>query len=84
MGLIILIVLGGLLGWMATILLRLEDSQQILANVAVGAVGALVGGLMTNSGSLLGGISPEGLLAACIGAAVIVALLNFVRHRITG
>lgn len=42
MGLIILLVVGGLIGWLASIVMRTDGQQGILLNVVVGIVGALL------------------------------------------
>ena len=46
MGIIILIVVGGILGWLASIVMRTDGQQGILLNVVVGIVGALLGGFL--------------------------------------
>ena len=67
MGLVFLIVLGALLGWLAAIVMRAEQGRGILLNVAAGIGGALVTGLVVGPllgfGSLLEGRhSVDGLL----------------------
>ena len=81
MGLIILIVTGALLGWLATIALQIEDGRGILRNVVAGIVGSLGVGLVTSGGVFLGAIKASTLLWAALGAIAIVALYNVVRER---
>jgi len=81
MGLMILIVVGGILGWLATILTRIEDKQGILLNLGVGTAGAVVVGMVANSGSTLLGISGLSLLAATAGSCAALGLFNYVRMR---
>jgi uncharacterized membrane protein YeaQ/YmgE (transglycosylase-associated protein family) len=81
MGLIILIVVGGLLGWLASIAMRTDDRQGILLNVAVGIAGALVVGALTNSGSILLGLSATALVLSLAGSIVVLAVLNLFRRR---
>jgi len=59
MGLIFMIVVGGTLGWLATIVLRAENTPGMLRNGAVGIGGALASGLgltpLVGDGDLLRG-----------------------------
>lgn len=82
MGFIILTVIGAVLGWLATILLRIEDERSILANIAAGVLGSLVGGFVAGNGLVFGAVSGTALLWATAAAIVVVALLNFVRSRV--
>ena len=53
MGLIIVLIVGGILGWLASIVMRTDAQQGILLNIVVGIVGALLGGFLL--GPILGG-----------------------------
>ena len=68
MGLIILIVVGGILGWLASIVMRTDGQQGIFLNVIVGIVGAFLGGfvarLLNFGGSITDGISIPSLLVS--------------------
>jgi uncharacterized membrane protein YeaQ/YmgE (transglycosylase-associated protein family) len=81
MGLIILIVTGALLGWLATIALQIEDGRGILRNVVAGVVGSLGVGMATSGGVFLGAIRASTLMWAMLGAIVLIALYNVVRAR---
>ena len=85
MGLIILIVVGGILGWLASIIMRTDGQQGILLNVVVGIVGAVLAGLLLNP--LIGGgniwngdFSVTSLLVSFLGAVVLLAIVNLVRR----
>jgi uncharacterized membrane protein YeaQ/YmgE (transglycosylase-associated protein family) len=84
MGLLLLIVVGGILGWLASIVVRADDRQAILLNVFVGIAGALVAGLVSNSGSIFVGLSAPALLVSFAGAIAALVLLNLLRPRSTG
>lgn len=73
MALILLIVIGGVLGWLGSIATRVEDRTGILRLMGAGISGALLAGLLTNQGSVLGGLRLEALIAA--SAAAVAALL---------
>ena len=53
MGIIILIIIGGVLGWLASLVMRTDGQQGMFLNVIVGIVGALIAGFLINP--LIGG-----------------------------
>src|SRR3546814_4467252 len=70
MGLIITLIVGGIIGWLASIVMRTDAQQGILLNVVVGIVGAFLGnflGSFFGMGASLDTFSPIGLLWAFIG-----------------
>ncbi|MBX7458458.1 hypothetical protein K3152_09390 [Qipengyuania sp. 1NDH17] len=81
MGLIILIVTGALLGWLATIALEIEEGRAILRNVVAGLIGSLVAGMATSGGVFLGAIRASTLLWAMLGAIVLIGLYNLWRRK---
>ena len=81
MGLLILIVVGALLGWLATIILRIEDGRGILGNALVGVFGALVTGMVAGNGAIFGTVSGMALLWAVLGSIVAVGVFNLLRRR---
>ena len=85
MGLIILIVVGGILGWLASLLMRTDGQQGIFLNVVVGIVGALLAGFLLNpligGGNIMSGdLSVSSLLVSFLGAVVLLAIVNMVRR----
>lgn len=81
MGLIILIVTGALLGWLATIALCVEDGRAILRNIAAGTIGSIAIGMATSGGVFLGSIRGITLLWAVLGALAVITLYNVVRQK---
>jgi len=79
-GLIVLLVVGGILGWLASIVMRTDAQQGIFLNIVVGVVGALIGGLIVAGGSITTGISVTSLLVSFLGAVILLALVNLVRR----
>jgi len=53
MGIILMLVIGGIIGWLASLVMRTDAQQGIVLNVVVGIVGAMVGGFLLTP--LLGG-----------------------------
>ncbi len=82
MALILLVVIGAILGWLASIITRTEDRGGILTDIGVGIGGSLVAGLLVGSGSIIGGLSTTALFAAIAGAIVSLGVLKIiVRNR---
>jgi uncharacterized membrane protein YeaQ/YmgE (transglycosylase-associated protein family) len=85
MGLIILLVVGGVLGWLASMVMRTDGQQGIILNVVVGIVGALLAGFLITP--LLGGapitagaFDIKSLFVSFLGAVVLLAIVNLVRR----
>lgn len=76
MGLLMTIVVGGIIGWLASMVMKTNAQMGMIANVVVGIVGASLGGWLAG----LIGIAPvsplAGLLVAVIGASVLIAILR--------
>ena len=51
-GIIIWLVVGGVVGWLASIVMRTDAQQGILLNIVVGIIGAFIGGLLIGGGSI--------------------------------
>ncbi len=82
---IIWLVVGGLIGWVASMLMRTNAQQGIVLNVIVGIVGAFLGSIVLSP--LLGmGIinqntfSLQALLVSLVGAVILLAVVNLVRR----
>ena len=85
MNFIIWLVIGGLIGWVASMLMRTDGQQGILLNVVVGIVGAFIGGWllapMVGAGTINSGdFSVAGLAVSLVGAVVLLAVVNLVRR----
>ncbi|MEM7666772.1 MAG: hypothetical protein AAF250_13025 [Pseudomonadota bacterium] len=72
MALLVLIVIGALLGWVASIITRTEAPREVLRQIVLGLFSALVAGLIVNQGTILGGLS---LLALGTAIAAAIAML---------
>lgn len=46
MGLIMWLIVGGVIGWLASLIMRTDGSQGIVLNIVVGIVGAFIGGML--------------------------------------
>ncbi len=81
MGIIAYVVLGGIAGWLASIIMGTNASQGILGNIVVGIVGAILGGFLFGffGGSGVTGFDIYSLLVATAGAAVLIWVMKMVR-----
>ena len=85
MNILIWLVVGGLIGWVASMLMKTDAQQGIILNVVVGIVGALLGGWLLSP--LLGAgtinssdFSIAGLGVSLLGAVILLAIVNLVRR----
>lgn len=86
MNFIIWLVVGGILGWIASIVMKTDAQQGIGLNIIVGIVGALIGGWliapMLGAGTInQGDFSASSLVASLIGAIILLAIVNLVRRK---
>ncbi|HSX95185.1 MAG TPA: GlsB/YeaQ/YmgE family stress response membrane protein [Hydrogenophaga sp.] len=85
MNFIVWLVVGGVLGWIASLLMRTDAQQGVLLNIVVGIVGAVLAGWFISP--LLGvptineGVfSLASLLVSLVGAVILLAIVNLVRR----
>ena len=82
---IIWIIVGGLIGWIASMIMRTDAQQGALLNIIVGIVGAFLGGLLISpligGGSInQGDFSLSSLLVSLLGAIILLAIVNLFRR----
>ena len=85
MNIIIWLIVGGIVGWLASLIMRTDAQQGILLNVIVGLVGAFLGGWLGNMLGISGanineGFSVTGFIISLIGAVVLLAIVNLFRR----
>ena len=81
MALLVLTLMGGLLGWIATIIVRIEDRGGILKHVAIGVVSAVVAGLFANSWAFLGGLSAIACMVALLASSALLTAFVLFNQR---
>lgn len=85
MGWIIALIVGGIAGWLASIVMSRNASMGIFWNIVVGCVGSVIGNAL--AGPLLGvrgsvqEFSLTGLIIAFVGAVVLLAIVNLVQRK---
>ena len=84
MNIIIWLVVGGILGWLASLVMKTDGQQGILLNVIVGIVGAFIGGWlispMVGTGTINDGFSIGSVVVSLIGAIILLAIVNLFRR----
>ncbi len=82
---IVWLVVGGVIGWLASIVMKTDAQQGIVLNVVVGIVGAAIGGWFLSP--LLGtptinqdNLSISSLVVSLLGAIILLAIVNLVRR----
>jgi len=80
------IIVGGILGWLASMVMKTNDQQGIILNIIVGIVGAFLGGLVLaplfGTGTInQSDFSIGSLLVSFLGAVILLAIVNFFRRR---
>ena len=85
MNFIIWIVVGGILGWLASLVMKTDAQQGIFLNVVVGIIGALLGGWLLaplfGTGTInQNDFSISSLLVSFLGAIVLLAIVNLLRR----
>jgi uncharacterized membrane protein YeaQ/YmgE (transglycosylase-associated protein family) len=84
MGIIIWLVVGGVVGWVASIIMRTDGQQGLLLNVVVGIVGALLAGFVVSPllgiGTINEGVSVATFLVSLLGAVILLAIVNLFRR----
>ena len=88
MNFLIWIVVGGIIGWLASMLMHTDAEQGPFLNVVVGIIGAVLGGWLVaplvGAGTInQGDFSLSGLIVSFLGAVILLAIVNlFRRHSV--
>ena len=85
MNLIIWLIVGGVIGWLASMLMKTNDQQGMFLNVVVGVVGAMLAGWFISPLVGVGTINQNNfslpaMLVSFLGAAVLLAIVNLFRR----
>ena len=86
MNFIIWLIVGGVIGWLASIVMKTNGQQGIFLNVVVGIVGAMLGGWVISPLVGVGTINQDNfslpaLLVSFVGAAILLAIVNLLRRK---
>ncbi|MBN8817020.1 MAG: GlsB/YeaQ/YmgE family stress response membrane protein [Sphingomonas sp.] len=78
-GIIVWLVVGGLAGWLASIVMRTDGQQGLLLNIIVGIVGAVIANLIFGVG-INQAITVMTFIYSVIGAIILLAILNLINR----
>lgn len=85
MNFIIWLIIGGIVGWLASMVMKTDAQQGVILNVVVGIVGALLGGWLISPLVGVGTINQDALsipaiMVSLVGAIILLAIVNLVRR----
>lgn len=85
MNFIIWLIVGGIIGWLASIVMKTDGQQGIFLNVVVGIIGAILGGWLISPLVGVGTINQDNfslpaLLVSFVGAIILLAIVRLIRR----
>lgn len=78
-GFIVWLVVGGVVGWLASLIMRTDAQQGLLLNIVVGIVGSAIAGWIFGGG-INQAITITTFIYSLIGAVILLAIVNLVRR----
>lgn len=78
MGIILWIIFGGLVGWIASMIMGTNEEQGAILNIIVGIIGALIGGFIANFFGMEGvsGFNLSSFIVALVGAIILIGIVK--------
>ena len=80
MGIIIWLIIGGIVGWLASIIMRRDGQQGIVLNVVVGIIGSMIAGFLFGGG-INDVITIRTFIYSLIGAVILLAIVNLFTRK---
>jgi uncharacterized membrane protein YeaQ/YmgE (transglycosylase-associated protein family) len=84
MGIIVWLIVGGIIGWLASMVMKTDGQQGVLLKIIVGIIGAFIGGwigpMLGLGGGINGGITVMSVVVSLIGAIILLAIVNLFRR----
>jgi uncharacterized membrane protein YeaQ/YmgE (transglycosylase-associated protein family) len=81
MGIIVWLIVGGICGWLASLIMRTDGQQGIVLNIVVGLIGSVIANVIFNREGINGApLSVTAFLYSLLGAVVLLAIVNLVRR----
>lgn len=87
MGLIITLIVGALIGWIASMIMKTDAEQGALMNIVVGIIGSFLGKwifgdlLGIGTADAAGSFSLMGIIWGIVGAVILLAIVGMFRRR---
>jgi uncharacterized membrane protein YeaQ/YmgE (transglycosylase-associated protein family) len=73
---LVTLIIGGIVGWLASILMKSNAQMGILANIIVGVIGSFVGVAVANALGVRAHTTPAAWIVAVLGAALLISILR--------
>lgn len=81
MGLILWLVIGGVVGWLASMVMGTDARQGMLMNIVVGVVGAVIAGWIFGGGASINSVvSVRSMAFSLVGAILLLGLVRLLRR----
>ena len=85
MNFILWLIIGGILGWVASLIMHTDAQQGIFLNIVVGVIGAMVAGFLLTPLFGIGTINQNNLslpalLVSLLGSVILLAIVNLFRR----
>ncbi|WP_066092604.1 GlsB/YeaQ/YmgE family stress response membrane protein [Xanthomonas massiliensis] len=80
MGIIIWLIVGGVVGWLASLIMKRDAQQGIILNIVVGIIGALIAGWLFGGG-INQAITLTTFIYSLIGAVILLAIVNLFTRK---
>jgi uncharacterized membrane protein YeaQ/YmgE (transglycosylase-associated protein family) len=82
MGFIVWLIVGGVVGWLASLIMRTDAQQGIILNIVVGIIGAVIAGLIFGGGNIntSSPLDLTNILWSLLGAVILLAIVNLIRR----
>lgn len=81
MNLILWLVAGAAIGWLASVVMHTSARQGAILNIVVGIIGAIIGGIVFGSSTINQNVfNVNALLVSLVGAVVLLAVINLIRQ----
>lgn len=85
LGFVWFLIMGGFVGWLASLVMRRDEDMGAIANVIVGVIGSFIGNSVFSfifGSGRIGGWPPDvsGILAAVVGASLLLAIVNLIQR----
>ena len=78
------IIVGGIAGWLASIVMKTNRQQGCLTDIIVGVLGGIIGGFVLDQLGIAGevtGFNLSSIIVAFIGAVILLGLLRLIQRR---
>lgn len=84
MGIIAWLIVGGLAGWIASMIMGKNEQMGLVANIIVGIIGAFIGGFVMNAlggNGDMTGINIASIFVAVLGSVILLAILKAIKKK---